>query len=155
MKGADIYQRFDELLDDLWMKKHFEFTYVGRLPKEVNFKNAKVVASLTGEALAKELKKHHVYLTAARWESCGMHQLEGALCGLPVLYINEGGGVVETCQGFGIEFTKSNFAVSLFRMLEQYSVLREQIKTFPFKSSVMNHKYEEFISKVCNDIGVE
>ena len=154
MKGADIYQQFDELLEDPWMRERFEFTYVGRLPKGINFKNAKLVAPLAGEDLAKELKKHHAYLTGARWESCGMHQLEGALCGLPVLYINEGGGVVETCKDFGIEFTKSNFAVSLFKMLERYSALREKMKSFPFKASVMNHKYEEFISEVCNGVGI-
>jgi glycosyltransferase involved in cell wall biosynthesis len=148
MKGWDIYEYFDESLDDPWMRKHFEFTYIGRMPNGARLNNSVHISPLSGEALAGELKRHHVYLTAARWEACGMHQLEGACCGLPLLFIDEGGGAVETCKGFGIQFTKKTFATGLFKMLEQYNDFQPKMAGFPLKSTFMNKKYEEFVLKV-------
>ncbi|MCK9602785.1 MAG: hypothetical protein M0R66_00180 [Candidatus Omnitrophica bacterium] len=151
MKGADIYQYFDQLLDDPWMKQRFEFTYIGQLPSyptKVQFRNTRYIPPLSGMALAGELKKHHVYLTAARWEGCGMHQLEGACCGLPVLFIDEGGGAVECCEGFGIQFTKDTFAISLFKMLKQYIGFQPKMRTFPLNATLMVRKYADFILSV-------
>jgi glycosyltransferase involved in cell wall biosynthesis len=145
MKGADIYQYFDELLNDKWLRGLFEFTIIGRWPSELHFRNVKQIPPLVGHELAQELKRHHVYLTAARWEACGMHQLEGGCCGLPILYSEEGGGVVECSEGYGIKFSKKTFVSSLFKMLDQYHVYQEKMKSFPFVASSMNSKYEELI----------
>lgn len=148
MKGIDIYKYFDEILADPWMKKRFEFTYIGRTPQTMAFQNTRLVSPLFGNQLAEEIKKNHVYLTAARWEACGMHQLEAACCGLPVLYINEGGGVVETCRRFGIEYHKETFVVGLMKMLEEYEIYRKVMKNFPLNSAAANKKYEEFIGEL-------
>ena len=145
MKGADIYQYFDILLEDPWMRKNFEFTYIGCLPQGVNFKHTNYIKPLFGKELANEIKKHHVYLTAARWESCGMHPIEGACCGLPVLFIDEGGGMVEVCKDFGIQFTKETFLLGLLKIRDSYFELQERVKDFPLESMRMNKKYEEFI----------
>ncbi|MCK9602784.1 MAG: hypothetical protein M0R66_00175 [Candidatus Omnitrophica bacterium] len=150
-KGADIYIWFDKLLEDPWMKEQFEFTYIGRLPRitpkssEVKFKNIRYIPPLSGMALADELKEHHVYLTASRWEPGGMHQLEGACCGLPLIFNREGGGIVESCRGFGVEFTEENFPISLFKMLEQYRDFVLKMNNFSSTADVMNKKYEELI----------
>jgi glycosyltransferase involved in cell wall biosynthesis len=148
MKGTDIYQYLDELLDDEWMRRFFEFTYIGRLPNGIKFKNTRYVPVLQGKSLAEELRKHHVYLTAARWESCSMHQLEGACCGLPLLFIDEGGGAVECSIGFGIQFSKSTFILNLFKILEKYAELQPKMKEFPLNASATNKKYEELIEKL-------
>jgi hypothetical protein len=74
-----------------------------------------------------------------------MHQLEGGCCGLPILYSEEGGGVVECSEGYGIKFSKKTFVSSLFKMLDQYHVYQEKMKSFPFVASSMNSKYEELI----------
>ncbi len=154
MKGWDIYEYFDQLLDDPWMRGHFDFTYIGRIPKGARLKNSSHISPLSGMALAEELKHHHVYLTAARWEAGSMHQLEGACCGLPLLFIDEGGGVVETCEGFGIQFTKQTFVSGLFKMLEQYKDFQPKMAGFPLSSAFMNKKYEEFFLKFINEKGV-
>ena len=151
MKGADVYKRFDEILDEPSIRKDFSFTYIGHLPSypyKIQFKNTKYLVPLALETLASELKSHHVYLTAARWEGCGMHQLEGACCGLPVLFSNEGGGAVECCQGFGIQFTEETFREGLFKMLNDYAGLQPKMKEFPLNASLMNKRYEEFISRI-------
>lgn len=148
MKGGDIYQYFDEVLEDRWLREKFQFTIIGRWPKEIRFRNTKTIQPLMDRELAEEIKKHHVYLTAARWEACAMHPLEGACCGLPVLYINEGGGITETCKDFGIMYTKNNFLAVLFKMREQYKDISLKMNGFPFTTTKMNKKYEEFFTKV-------
>ena len=153
MKGADIYQQFDDLLEDPKMRENFEFTYIGCLPQGSKFKNTRYIEPLYGEKLAQELRNHHVYLTAARWESCGMHPIEGACCGLPVLYIDEGGGITESCKGFGIKFTKDNFQESLLKIQEQYYTLQEKVNLFPLYAETVNKKYEKFILSLLSKNG--
>lgn len=148
MKGFDIYKSFNDLLEDPWMRKRFQFTIIGRIPDSLSFSHVKCIPPLSGVRLTNELKKNHVYLTGARWESCGMHQLEGALCGLPVIYINDGGGVVETCRDFGIQFTKKTFPASLFKMLDQYKVIQPKMKNFPFTATKMLKAYSKFINSL-------
>ena len=152
MKGIDVYRYFDKLLEDPWMLTRFHFTFVGRYPPGETFRHTRTVPPLFGDALARELSTHHVYLTAARWESCGMHQLEGACCGLPVLYINEGGGVVETCREAGVEFTAESFPVALFKMREHYARLQPRMKAFPFNAAAMCREYEAVIQTVMNSV---
>lgn len=152
MKGFDIYKYFDDILQDPWMRKRFQFTIIGRHPDSLSFSYTKCLPPMSGMNLAHELKKNHVYLTAARWESCGMHQLEGALCGLPVLYIDESGGIVETCKGFGIQFTKKTFSVSLFKMLDQYRVIQPKMKNFSLTATNMVNQYGEFIGDLLKTI---
>ena len=150
MKGIETYLYLDGLLEDEWMRRRFEFTYIGNIPNGIKFKNTRCIPVLAGKALADELRSHHVYLTAARWEACSMHQLEGACCGLPLLFIDEGGGAVECSKGFGIQFTKKTFVTSLFKMLELYEGFRQKMQEFPLNSTTMNRKYEEFIGGLLN-----
>lgn len=148
MKGIDIYQKLDGLLNDPEMKKIFSFIYVGRHPQGIKFKNTLVVEPRFGRGLAEELKTCHVYLTASRFEPCGMHHIEGALCGLPLLCINEGGGAVECCQNYGIIFDKNTFASSLFEMRDRYNEFIIKLKDYSFTSTIMLQKYEDVIIKL-------
>jgi len=103
MKGFDVYQYLDELCG-----KHpdkYQFTYIGRYAKEYKPKNTIIVDPLFDEKLGNELRKHDVYITASRWEPCGMHHIEGAASGLPILYHQDGGGIVEGCVSHGIMFS--------------------------------------------------
>ena len=49
------------------------------------------------------LSKNHVYLTASINEPAGMHHIEGALSGLPIIYRNSG-AIPEYCSDFGVSF---------------------------------------------------
>ena len=69
--------------------------------------------------LATEIKKSHIYLTASINEPSGNHHIEGAQCGLPLLYI-ESGGIPEYCNGYGIEFNNENFIEKLSNMIDNY-----------------------------------
>ena len=116
-KGFEIYKLLDEMIVKGQLN-NVEFTYIGNLPKNFNFKTAQYIEPLQGLELAKELKKHDIYLTASKNEPSGNHHIEGAQCGLPLLYINSG-GVVEYCDGYGIPFeNKNDFPNSLQNLIK-------------------------------------
>ena len=73
MKGFDIYERLDQLLDVEPFRELFEFTIIGNIPLGINFQNSKVIPPIHGKELGELLRQHHVYLTAARNEAAGMH----------------------------------------------------------------------------------
>ena len=50
------------------------------------FKNSRHVKPLSGKNLSDELKTNHIYLTGSLNEPSGNHHIEGAQCGLPVIY---------------------------------------------------------------------
>ena len=81
-------------------KDKLEFTYIGNLPKKIKLTNTKVVSPISGKDLANEIKKNNLYLTGSINEPSGNHHIEGAQCGLPLLYL-ESGGTIEYCEGYG------------------------------------------------------
>ena len=46
--------------------------------------------------------------------------MEGALCGLPILYVNSG-ALPEYCNNYGLEFTKNN----LIEKIEQIATIQK------------------------------
>lgn len=121
MKGFDIYTEIDKYLQ---MTDAFDFTYVGRYCKEYSPRKTKLVQPLCGIALGEELKKHDLYVTASRNEPCGMHHIEAAACGLPVLYHVDGGGINELAEKHGLQYV--NFEDFLLKM----NTLVENIENF-------------------------
>ena len=140
LKGHEIYKCLDELLNQESFRKRYEFTYIGNYPKELRYKNTNLIPPLNRFALADELKKHHVYITGARDEAAGMHHIEGALCGLPILYVNSG-GVPEYCREYGIEICKENLQEGLEQMRTQYDSYRDKMKNYENTASVMAENY--------------
>ena len=135
MKGFDLYTGIDRYINEN-PDCNFEFTYVGRYCKEYTPTNTKLVQPLSGKLLGDEIKKHDIYVTASRFEPCGMHHIEGAACGLPVLYHVESGGIVELCQKHGMGF--HNFD-SFMRSLE-----------------VVSNNHDKFVKKIdYNSLSIE
>lgn len=130
MKGFDIYRRLDEMLGNPAWKDRVEFTYIGNLPRNFAFRNARYVRPLDGDALANELRSHHAYLTASINEPGGNHQNEGALCGLPVLY-RRSGCLPEYCEGFGIPFDETDFESALNQLMARYEELAAAMSDYP------------------------
>lgn len=145
MKGFDIYQRIDDFLEEPKWKGRIEFTYVGNLPSNFRFKNARVVTPLNGKALADELKAHHAYVTGSINEPGGNHQNEGGACGLPLMY-RRSGCLPEYCDGFGLSFDESDFEPTLERMLREYSDLVPKMVEWPHLSLRTNRDYLELFN---------
>ena len=140
-KGFEVYEKLDKLLNKESYNDKFIFTYIGNLPKKFSFQNTEVISPLSGTQLAKEIKKNHVYLTASINEPSGNHHIEGAQCGLPLLYINSG-GIPEYGNGFGVEFDTENFSEKLHELRQNYVFYSENINNYPFTSEKMCQEYE-------------
>lgn len=146
MKGLDLYERIDELMD---VGADFEFTYIGRYPAGHIPKHTKIIAPLYGQALGDELRKHDVYVTAARWEACGSHHVEGAACGLPIIFHREGGGVVEMCERYG-EGIKSvaDFQLALEKVMNDYRSYREKAIAVDLSADTMCERYLDVLVRM-------
>jgi hypothetical protein len=139
-KGFDVYQRLDEMLLSSPWSEQVAFTYIGRVPAGFQFKATRYLEPISGQVLVEELQKHDIYLTAAQNEAAGMHHIEGALCGLPLLY-RESGGLPEYCQGFGVSFTAENFEQKLQEILASYGHWAARIKNYPHTAERMCENY--------------
>lgn len=146
-KGFDIYRRLDDLLPSY--AGHLAFTYIGRLPEGFHFRQAAYLEPLNGEALADELRRHHVYITASRFEPGSNHQNEGALCGLPLLYLLNG-SLMEYCTGYGLGFTEENFEQQLEAMFIHYAELQPKMASFPHRAERMVGDYLALFTQLHN-----
>lgn len=144
LKGFDIYERLDNLLSDPRFVDRLGFTYIGNLPQGFLFTNARYIEPLSGVELANTIRSHHVYLTASENEPAGMHHIEGAMCGLPVLY-RESGALPEYCDGFGVSFTAETFEQRLQEMMETYDYWVDRVKTYPHTAERMCEGYYKLL----------
>lgn len=155
MKGLSLYTALDELLVKSSWREKIEFTYIGNVSRKFDFKHTRTIRPIFGRDLARELRRHHVYITGSLNEPGGNHQNEGILSGLPIIYINSG-SMHEYCEGFGIAITGSqDLASALEKMLEGYGSFRTKIPTFPHTSTNMVNNYVahlEFLSSKRSEI---
>ena len=140
MKGFDIYEMLDTMLIETKWQGRVEFTYIGNLPSGFKFKNSRHIPPLNGDALARELASHHVYLTGSINEPAGMHHIEGAMCGLPLIY-RRSGALPEYCDSFGIGFDGEDFPDALRRMIFSYDNLIARMSNYPHTAEKMCNEY--------------
>lgn len=125
MKGFDIYDVVDKQIHRKELEG-VELWVIGRWPKEITWKAARTFPPSRGAPMAELLRQCHLYLTATRWEPCGMHHIEGAQCGLPLVYHRDGGGVVEAGRKYGVEFAE-DVGSALRQARDQYEKLRSAL----------------------------
>jgi len=103
LKGFAEYLAVDRMIERGKLQG-VELVIMGRYPEEIKWHSAKVVPPQQGKEMAEQLRQCHAYITASKWEPCGMHHVEGAQCGLPLIYHRDGGGIVEAGLRYGIGF---------------------------------------------------
>ena len=121
MKGHDLYKFIDQNI----VGKDYEFTYVGRYCKDYNPVNTAIIKPMWGPSLGEEIRKHDIYVTASRFEPCGMHHIEGAASGLPVIYHQDCGGINELCKNHGEEY--KDFKEKLRTVTENLEIYKNKI----------------------------
>lgn len=84
-KGGPTYKWIEKHLD--WSR--FEYTFVGNVSEE--FERVRHVPPVSSEELSDLLRQHDIYITASRNDPCSNALIEAMACGLPALYINDGG----------------------------------------------------------------
>ena len=142
MKGYDFYQKIDEMLPELG----WEFTFIGRFCKDIKVNNINLIGPSTGHELAKNIKLGNIYITASKWEPCGMHHIEGAACGLPVVYHTDGGGINEGCARYGKSFSNLNtFIDAVNHIKENYKDYVENIENIDLSVKSCCEKYCEIV----------
>jgi len=130
----------DRALEDPDFSRRYEFTYIGNLPEGMKFRNVRYLSPLSGAALAGELRQHHIYVTASVNEPGSNHQNEGALCGLPLVYVGQG-SMEEYCQGFGEPFRNGQWRAPLEKVAAAYPEWRGKRRNFPYTSTRMANAY--------------
>lgn len=124
LKGFDVYNYLDTALNN----QPVEFTYMGRYNKSYFPKNIKMIPPQPPNEIGNILRQHDIYITAARWEACGMHHIEAARCGLPILYHEDGGAVPEVCKKYGVSFSDAESIFSgLQKIIDNYYKYRMNI----------------------------
>jgi hypothetical protein len=76
--------------------------------------------------------------------------VEGAQCGLPLLYHEDGGGVVEAGLRYGIGF-RDNVGQALLAARARYDELRQQVLTRLPSGDRMVLAYAEIIQRLLAD----
>lgn len=145
-KGFDIYEKLADI--DSVKNMKIQFSYIGRLPDEAKLKGINVVPPLSGRKLAEELKSNHVYITGSINEPAGMHHIEGAMCGLPLLYRNSG-ALPEYCNGFGVMFEGvDDVEEKLEELVKNYDYYFDKMEEYPYNSELMCEQYESVFLKL-------
>jgi glycosyltransferase involved in cell wall biosynthesis len=84
-KGGPIYKWIEAHLD--WDR--FEYTFVGNASEK--FDRIRHIPPVPSDELARILRNHDIYITASRNDPCSNALIEAMACGLPALYLNDGG----------------------------------------------------------------
>ena len=149
-KGFDTYVKIDQMLNLQEWKNIIEFTYIGNLPKNFEFNNTNVVKPLSGKRLSDKIKENHIYVTGSINEPSGNHHIEGAQCGLPLLYLDSG-GTPEYCEGFGLKYETQNFQLKLKEIVDKYDYYENNMINYPFNANKMCSEYLELFEKIIKD----
>jgi len=96
-KGFPIYEYLDRALDF----SRYAMTFVGNAPRP--FSNIEMIPPQDAPQLANILRRHDVFMTASRFESCPNALLEALACGLPAV-AHDSGGQPELLGGGGVLF---------------------------------------------------
>jgi len=146
-KGADTYLQVDRLLAEPRYSRMLDFTFIGNLPNGVRLRHATALPPMHGQDLADTIRSHHVYLTGAQYEPAGMHHIEGACCGLPLLF-RKSGALPEYCADYGLGFTGPDFEQVVAAMVATYHVWTDRIRTYPFTAERMCAGYLELFQRL-------
>lgn len=136
-KGGPIYQWIEDHLD--WNR--FEYTFVGNSSQ--TFSRIRHIPPVSSEALADLLRQHDIYITASSNDPCSNALIEALACGLPALYLNDGGHPELVGYG-GLPFNTND------EILPQLDILVEDYASFQRLITVsrMEDVAEKYLSLV-------
>jgi glycosyltransferase involved in cell wall biosynthesis len=120
-KGGPIYKWIDKNLD--WDR--FDYTFVGNAAEP--FSRIRQVAPVPSDELAALLRQHDIYITASSNDPCSNAVIEALACGLPVLYLDDGGHPELVGYG-GLPFKAEDEILSqLDKLVDNYEMFQNLI----------------------------
>lgn len=145
-KGFVEYKEIDRAIADGELPG-VELWVIGRWPKDLVWRAAKTFPACQGVALANLLRQCDLYVTASRWEPGAMHYVEGAQCGLPVIYHVDSGGTVEVVAFYGVAFADMP-KLAILEAIQKFQELQAKCLSAMPSGEVMCQKYMEVLNKV-------
>lgn len=120
-KGGPIYKWIEEHLD--WTR--FEYTFLGRASEQ--FERIRQIPAVPSEKVGDLLRQHDIYITASQNDPCSNSLIEALSCGLPALYLNDGGH--PELVGFGgLPFNREDEIIPQLEILvENYEMFQNLI----------------------------
>jgi glycosyltransferase involved in cell wall biosynthesis len=141
-KGGPFYKSLEEVLD--WNR--FEYTFVGTTKE--TFSKIRHVPAVPSEQLADILRQHDLYIMASQGEAYSNALIEALSCGLPALYLADGGNGEAVGLG-GLPFKEREDAmVSLGRLVDQYELFQSAINVESIES--IARRYLALAERVMN-----
>lgn len=140
-KGFEDYASIDAALD---RRSDVRVTLVGRTPDGLRFRNIRVRPPQRRERLAGLLKRQHVVLQLARFETCSNALIEGINCGLPAIFL-ESGSNAEIGGKYGVPY-RGDFGSSLDAVRDRYAEVIARVSENPFRISVVGPQYLRAVS---------
>jgi glycosyltransferase involved in cell wall biosynthesis len=132
-KGSGLYKILEQHLD--WTK--FDFTFVGRTKE--TFTHIRHVQPMDSRNLAHMLRQHDIYITASRNEACSNALIEALACGLPALYLNDGGNPEVVGYG-GLPFENENDMLDqLLKLADSRDAFRQCISISSLRDVAMRY----------------
>lgn len=151
MKGYNYYKILDDLIEKKELKQKIEFTVIGSHPKEIEFKNSRVLKLMPIDQVAQELNNYNFYITASEFEPGANHVVEALASGLPVLYLDSG-SMKEYVGEFGLSFKESDFESKIIEMLNLLEDLSKKVnKEYKYSAEIMCNEYFNFFEKVIHN----
>lgn len=145
MKGFVVYRMIDELIAAGKLPE-VELWIIGRWPKEIEWKAARTFPPASGAELATLLRQCHVYVTASQFEPGGMHFIEGLQCGMPIIYHEDGGGIVELARNYGLAF-RNDVPGAIEAIRQRYDEFRMKVLAAPPSGDRMCIAFREVIQQ--------
>lgn len=146
-KGYDVYAEIDEMIAR-GVLQGVKLRVIGRWPEDISWRSAELFEPLHGRALAEKLRESDVYINASRWEPCGMSQVEGIQCGLPLLYHRDGGGIGDVGKKCGVPFA-DDVAGAIEEMRENYGTYRSKAIGLDLGGDRMCMEFARLVRVLC------
>lgn len=153
MKGFPVYLKIDRLIEKQELPG-VELWVIGRWPSDLSWRSARLLGPVKGHRLADLLRQCHAYVTASLWEPGGMHFIEGAQCGLPVLFHEDGGGIVEVAERYGIVF-RDHLVGAIQSMQARHRELRRAVLAEGPSGERMCAAYQSIIQRLLMNTSVQ
>lgn len=120
-KGGAMYKWIEHNID--WNK--YEFSFVGNVSESLE--RALHIPPVSSEELANILRENDIYVTASQNDPCSNALIEAMACGLPALYLDDGGHP-ELVKFGGLPFHSFNdFLPALGILTENYQAFQALI----------------------------
>jgi len=145
-KGFKFYSLLDRVIGN---NDKLEFLYIGRLPEGLKFENSRYIeASGDNEFLAKTISQQDIYLTASEEEAGANHVLEAMACGLPVVYHQNGGSILNYCKDYGIKFgNEIEMLKAIKSIIDEYPLYKSKVMCY---NNTITNVIDQYVEVICD-----